>query len=599
MSVKLPIRVPGIAALLADGYDYLSVSKAPSVTGTYVEITADAEEGAVVTGTAAGPFANLRGTSMRVRVNRGTVQTVQFSDANPITTSQVCIACTAQLTGITAQDDGTGHLELTTTDVGTDAVLEILDGTAIDVLGFAARTVGYGKGTRILLVEDVQDYQFVDISGLDSDWYKTRPYNSADETFGSYSEPLRQSTGQPAQAKQYAESKSPRGLTLLRGSTFTFYQSFWADAEQTTALSPLDASRYPEYQIVDVNNQVVTAGVASIDGSAPNYRVDFTVPTDSVLSNDDRRWRLVWTFVSDTNRQLEFTTEFDVRDHDVTVSEIRELKTLAMPTRQHRCFIRLNKRPYSLALTVYPASNEANPIVSEVLYPGTIREVVDGETYLYDHTIPAGSSMLRANGTYLAVWTLQQTVASVPEYIFQTIEVPATNMFPLMASLRMMIDKFQMRSNLKQAYQDSDLYEYLLQGLNLLNARYPSTSYDPSSVPQVLYPFWLMFGQFWGLNAQFLNESMLSFSFGGQSVTLDYNHTGDIDTALQRAVAFINENITAVKLTTTRRRSATGVVATRPYRLNGRQHFSQRISSSNYGGQSDYLQTLVSLGLLY
>jgi hypothetical protein len=41
----------------------------------------------------------------------------------------------------------------------------------------------------------------------------------------------------------------------------------------------------------------------------------------------------------------------------------------------------------------------------------------------------------------------------------------------------MLIDKFQVRVGRLQAYEDSDLLEYITQGLRVVNSKYPTTNY--------------------------------------------------------------------------------------------------------------------------
>jgi hypothetical protein len=159
----------------------------------------------------------------------------------------------------------------------------------------------------------------------------------------------------------------------------------------------------------------------------------------------------------------------------------------------------------------------------------------------------------------------------------------------------MVIDKYQKRKEIVQAYMDSDIYEYLKRGLEVVNSWHPLTNYFITSVPTPLTPYWLLAGQLWGLNAQHLMEVDLSFAFSGQTVTLDYDHTANIDTAIQRAVQFLTDHLTVAKTPLLRRSSATGVMSGRTYRFAGLHNFVFPIYRF---GSSDFLALISNIGLL-
>jgi len=387
---------------------------------------------------------------------------------------------------------------------------------------------------------------------------------------------------------------------LLRKETHVFRETFFKDPECAVPMVSLDSSKYPSYQIIDINGQIVAAGLATIDGTIGNFRVEFFVPADAPISNDDRRWRIEWLFIDEDNRQFEKTTEFDVRDVDVTATQIRDQKYLGMPCKPFRVSIRELRRPFSVRLDVTNANNPTEIISENVIFPGSgspsetlLTEVRDGETVIYYYDIPEG--MLCQGRVYQAVWTISESIAAAPQFAFQIITVPPANILQFFPSLRMVIDKYQKRRETIQAYQDSDIYEYLTRGLEIVNGWHPLTGYLIHQVPSPLIPFWMLAGQIWGLNAQHLLETDLQFSFGGQTVTLDYDHTGNLDTAIQRAISFLTDNLTRTKTPLLRRASAAGVFAGRPYRYTGIHNFVFPIASYS---SFDYITLISNLGLL-
>jgi hypothetical protein len=598
MSVKLSISIPDVNAQVAQGFDFVRVFRSTQgPSGPFVEITAAAPRAATLTGTIAGPF-NVSGMALMLRANRGPTQTVTLIGENPLSAASIAGLVTAQVAGVVSSDDG-GRIVITTTGVGTDEIIEVL-GTCdlLPLLGFNIGQFDIGEAARIPIVESVTEYVFEDVAGSDSDYYVIDFINSSTSVTSERSDPVKGLTAQTA-PKQQADTRSPRGLTLTRKSSHVFRESFFTDSDGVTPLVPLDASKYPSYQVVDINGQVSAAGLATLDGTAGHYRVEFFTPPDAPISNDDRRWRIEWLFLDDDERQFQKTTEFDVRDADITASAVRDQKLLAMANKPFRVFIRETRRPFSIRLDVTNANSDDQVLVDGAVYPSCgapgeklITEVRDNETVVYYFDI--GQNLLQPGVTYKAVWSITESIGTAPQYAFQIIEVPHPNVIQFLPSLRMCIDKYQKRKEIVQAYQDSDIYEYLVRGAEIVNSYHPMTGYTVTQMPPVLTPYWLLAAQLWGLNAQHLLETDLQFSFGGQTVTLDYDHTANVEAGIQRATEFL-EKLTPVKTALVRRGSPAGVYAGKQMRFSGIHNTTFPIARY---GSSDFLSLLSNMGLL-
>lgn len=601
MSVKLTISVPDVNQQMTDGFDFIRVFRSTTgASGPFAEITAVSPAPATVVGSIVGPFSGVAGTSLLLRANRGPTQTVLIPGTDPLSATQIADAINAQVAGFLSEDDGTGRLKISTTGTGTDEIIEVLgEVDPLMVLGFSVGQFDIGEASRVPLVEDITEYLFEDVAGSSDDFYEIDFINSATLATSTKSDPVQGALVETI-AKQQADTRAPKGLTLIRKSTHVFRNAFFSDPDCLVPLVPLDASKYPSFQIVDINGQIVAAGLATLDGTPGNYRVEFFVPADAPISNDDRRWRIEWLFIDEDNRQLEKTTEFDVRDVDITATPVRDLKLIAMERKPFRVHIREVSRPYSIRLDVAAANNATDIIAEDVLFPGSgssgevlLTEAVDNETYVYYYDIP--EDLLLGNRTYLATWSISGSITASPQYAFQVIEVPPRVVLQFFPSLRMCIDKFQKQREHIQAYQDSDIYEYLIQGLRFINSWHPLTGYSLTDLPEPLIPFWLMAGQLWGLNAQHLLETDLQFSFGGQTVTLDYDHTGNIEAGISRALDFLRDNLTSAKMPLFRRAAGVGVMAGKTYRLSGRGNFTYKLASF---GSNDYMTLLNRVGLL-
>ncbi len=514
MTVRLTISVPDVDTQLAAGFDRIRVFRGPAADGPFTEVTAENPTAATLIGSLAGPF-HVHTKNVSLRLNEGPIQTAQIAIPTPGSANEVAASLLGQIEGLVAGDDGSGHLQLSSPGVGTDETIELLgDLDALTALGFAVGATDQGEAQRVPLITGVTSYTFEDHGGTTAYYYQIDFLNQGTGAASNSSVPA-QGTAVDTVPKQQADARGPRGLTLVRKTSHVFREAFLAD--DGSAIVPVDASRYPSFQVVDINGQIVSAGLATLDGTAGNYRVEFFVAADALISNDDRRWRIEWLLIDQNNRQVEKVTEFDVRDVDVTSTQVRDLKLMALGDRPFRVFIRELSRPFALRLDIENAGN-ATRLIENIVFPATgdpseklLTETVDGETFIYSFDIPA--STLQPSQTYQALWSITSSIASAQEFAFQIIEVPLPTTLQYFPALRMVIDKYQKRREILQAYQDTDINEYLTRGLEIVNAWHPLTSWTFSTLPGQITPFWLLGAQVWALNAQHLLETDLSFDF--------------------------------------------------------------------------------------
>ena len=99
----------------------------------------------------------------------------------------------------------------------------------------------------------------------------------------------------------------------------------------------------------------------------------------------------------------------------------------------------------------------------------------------------------------------------------------------------------------------------------------------------------------WGLQAQYLSEGELSFSFSGQTVTLDVDRTGIYESAMSRLKDYLDSELEKTKRNALRRVSV-GAIATRPYDF-GLTSLVTRVQTVN-GGNSQVLPLFSRLGLV-
>jgi hypothetical protein len=226
---------------------------------------------------------------------------------------------------------------------------------------------------------------------------------------------------------------------------------------------------------------------------------------------------------------------------------------------------------------------------------GQIKEVEFGDSYLYYYTIPTGT-LSRPNCAYVSLWNIRQNAAAAEETQFQLIRSVDGPILNMTIQLRQLIDKFQKQRGRVQAYEDSDLVEYLDRGLEIINLTYPITAWQMGFIGGSQFNSFILLGAAWyGLNAQYLMEVDLGFAFSGQTVTLDYDHAPMLAEAINRFRDYLNDAVSPAKLGFIRATSSVGNFSGKPMGFRALNRFTFPMGTFSSG---DIMQTLSNIGIL-
>lgn len=384
---------------------------------------------------------------------------------------------------------------------------------------------------------------------------------------------------------------------FLRGETANFIVNFFEDAAGTIPAIPLDVSMYPAYEIFDIDNNVVQSGIGTPEVSPGRYKTDFIVPPTAPLSSDLGRWRIEWTMVSTTNRQVDYVEEFDIKDTVITASETREQKFITLAGENYRAMLRLPEVPNQVSLNIFNSVSDIK-LASAVSGGGTggIQEAADGDSIVYHYTFPASKQGM--NCFFSLVWGVENSIIEPLSFHYQALTAITPSVLNFITSLRMVVDKLQKRLGTVQAYEDSDLVEYAIRGQELVNSVYPTTFYGFGSLPQTLTVYHVLFSAWYALQAQRLLNVELGFNFSGQTTTLDFDQASGLSDVADSWNSFIQENMAAAKQGIIRASSPVGSVAGRQYRYNSLGSFTFKIASYPQGA-NNMIGQLQTLGLLW
>lgn len=254
-TINVKIYVSDITNVLSN-FDHLQMQRSKAGS-PYVDsefVTDVAATYPVIVGTNEGPFASLNGKTLLVKVNGGAEQDVTFQAADPISLNNVIDEINTALSGVTADNDGTGKLELTGDLLGTGGTLEITGGTSLAILGLSQEKVN-GLDAHVALQAGVSVYEYTDLSGEATYWYRSRYYNETLDTYGGWSDWIQGSVGTVVDAANLIIGRVK--MTHIDGSALS--------GAKITIVNVYNPLIVDDYFVAGSSRQIVTDGTGQAE----------------------------------------------------------------------------------------------------------------------------------------------------------------------------------------------------------------------------------------------------------------------------------------------------------------------------------------------
>ena len=123
---------------------------------------------------------------------------------------------------------------------------------------------------------------------------------------------------------------------------------------------------------------------------------------------------------------------------------------------------------------------------------------------------------------------------------------------PQIALAMTMVEDFLNKSRIENvipelSYTDGDIVGYLERGLNLFNTIGVTTNFTGTNMQGPLLDNWLICCFYWAIGSQLLAEGSLAFDFSGQGISLNVDRTPQLDSALGRIEARIQDTVLPFK----------------------------------------------------
>ena len=326
-------------------------------------------------------------------------------------------------------------------------------------------------------------------------------------------------------------------LRAIDGSTLTVTIDILDDQDAPVLARP----GYPRVVLLDQDRSVIAQFSANPSSVVGRWEAVVQLPLLGVTKPTE--YKLRWRCLAQDGEKYQLFDNLvvdpkaDRRDSEIVVFAEDTTAEFVMPIAYNEA-MNGSYQIYHNNDSVLPAwVSFSDPSV--VIDAGMDRTVISVPTPIVD-MLPAA---LFAN-----LLSVRMTVQGRPK----TYQYKYWNITPQIALAMTMIEDFLNKSRIENVipeleYSSGDLVGYLERGLNMFNSLQTPTSFNGLNMRGTLLDAWIICSTYWALGAQLLAEGSLAFDFSGQGISLNVDRTPQLDAALGRIEARIQDTVVPLK----------------------------------------------------
>lgn len=243
---------------------------------------------------AAPQMAPIVGRTLELSVGAAeTAVTVTFTGTDPVSAASIAAQITAANPGLLlATVLGDGRISIATVDTGADAVLRVVGGESVPILGLSTTepaSVAFGHDPRITLVPGTERYDFIDPNGSQSFFYRTRFRDSVSNAVSEFSDTVSSKTNSSLEASSlvigYATLIDGMGRPMVNRKVLIHFPNQYVTVSGKTVLAgsseaETDDTGYVDFPLVrGLRFQMAIAGT--------QMARDLVAPTDVAVEDFD------------------------------------------------------------------------------------------------------------------------------------------------------------------------------------------------------------------------------------------------------------------------------------------------------------------------
>lgn len=323
--------------------------------------------------------------------------------------------------------------------------------------------------------------------------------------------------------------------TAVVGTNLEVIEFFFDDYDDP--LEVLEDS-LPSVKIIDSDRTVLFTVPAYSGDEEGKWIANIPIPDLNI--EEKTKFKLVWTFQTE-DETLKYSDDLylvpsdDVREGDIVLMEQDPNATIKIP-------LYLNTPSDSGTINIYQDNNLL----------GTL-DLTDKSVYVLskdDFTTIKFRVPNKGASLEPVLVSVDYKKNGMTNFRHMTYNVWIINSSILSAthSIEDFINKARIQNVISELdYQTTDLLEYLRRGLNLFNSVQQITSFNGINMKGVIRECWIICSTYYALSAQLQAEGAMAFDFSGQTVNLNIDRTGPIESALGRIEGQIDNIVKPAK----------------------------------------------------
>jgi len=328
-------------------------------------------------------------------------------------------------------------------------------------------------------------------------------------------------------------------MKLKRGMELSFNVSY--KEADGTPIQPEDPSDFPAYTIYDPNGVEVASGVGKETAVGSGIWVaKWFSPDDSVLTIPSGPfYSIEWIMVTVNGRQISKDQDFEMVENEFLFdTDYLSYSYVSLPNKTNRVKLVLTDEVERVTLSIGSISSpfvEAEYPKSSDLSKKEIKQRIVDNYVVYYFDIDDNQKVNLVEGhEYLLVWEVERTILDPIDRYIQLMEIPNMLFWRLAPDIKQTADKLHKQAGLYQSLTESHILFALNEGTANINSYNPLTSWRFQDVPSYFSHFRYIASLIWLFEGQFVLTGEGNFSFGGQTVTLDYDPTSVYESAIGR-----------------------------------------------------------------
>jgi hypothetical protein len=333
---------------------------------------------------------------------------------------------------------------------------------------------------------------------------------------------------------------------LLRGSTNSLPAYF-----KDSAGLPITLSTPPIFTFTDANNDVIVTGLCAQDNvDASKWIATFTIPTQvTVTIDEETAYTLTFTASLPNNTTKQISRLYEVAEQNFAVvnnniplvvtsdSYFADLLQISYPFQVSRYTVAL-RNDIGAVFKTY------DPVINPTVY--ATNQKYNIYRFGTNDSLADITNSIRVGGNLQVIW---QYVVNGNNYTkINPIYIINAQGFALIQDLRMVLDKYRfvdLDPNLQ--WHDYELLHFVIKGVQRINATNPPTTFDVTTIPASITYAVSQAALVEACKSWFLAEAQRAFEFQGQDISLTIDRTNYIQTVLDQANSWLDNNLRDLK----------------------------------------------------